>query len=436
MSTQTVYQNKKIHYAWIIMIACCLMTTASVGILGNSSGIFLQPVTETLGVGRGTFTLVLMLQGIITGICSPLAVKLIQTKNINVVCTLGYILMVIPFGMMSQFNSILPFLGAGVFIGLGSSALMFVTVPLLINNWFKKKTGMVLGLTLAFSGIGAIVMNPVGAVLIANYGWRTTYIVFAIIIALLGIPMTAFVIKLRPEDKGLKAYGAEECVTEVTVNEDSVTGVPKEIAMKSAAFKFAMLAALFMILSSVYAYHIPGYATSVGLTPTFGATMVSYAMFCNILCKFTMGGLSDKIGVQKTSLIIVAIVSASFILLMLAKGNVVLNTIGGALYGFVLPTTTMFMPLVIRSLFGTRDYGPLYGYVSIIVAIGASCGSTIIGFVYDFTGAYTIAFMFGLVVILLAGLMIVLAFRSGRRLKDIKESTDTVEELLAALQKS
>jgi MFS family permease len=72
--------------------------------------------------------------------------------------------------------------------------------PLILTNWFKSKTGFAVGVAMAFSGLGGIVMNPVGSVLIDQFGWRTAYLIFAGIGALCMLPFTAVVLERRPED--------------------------------------------------------------------------------------------------------------------------------------------------------------------------------------------------------------------------------------------
>mgnify|MGYP000903231609 CR=1 FL=1 len=425
----------KPHYAWAILISCCLMTTACIGVFGNSSGIFLQPVTDELDIGRGVFGLAMAFQAIIMGVCSPYAARLIQTKNINLLAGTAFSVFAVCFGLMSQFHHLYQFMLAGVGIGLSGSVVFFVLTPILINNWFKKKTGFALGLALAFSGIGGIIMNPLGARLIENYGWRVTYLIFAVIVAVLSLPVAFFVIKLKPADKGLSAYGEDPATAgfgSSDMGQSILAGVPKKIALKSPAFKFVLASAFFMILSSAYAYHMPAYGPSVGLTTAFGATMVSCSMASNIFCKFALGGLSDKLGVRQVATLAQAIVLGAFLILILAGGNRSANLLGALAYGFALPMTTMFMPLIVREIFGNRDYGEIYGYVVLVVSLFGAFGAAGIGFIFDITGAYTLAFIIGLFMMAAAGLFMHLAFSSGKRLQEIKNSAKDAEDLIDA----
>ena len=45
-------KDKKIHYGWIIVIACNILLAATIGIISNSSSLFIKPISDDLGVSR------------------------------------------------------------------------------------------------------------------------------------------------------------------------------------------------------------------------------------------------------------------------------------------------------------------------------------------------------------------------------------------------
>ena len=47
----------KLYYGWIVVLALLLIQGAAVGILANTLSTFTKPVSEALGVERGTFLL-------------------------------------------------------------------------------------------------------------------------------------------------------------------------------------------------------------------------------------------------------------------------------------------------------------------------------------------------------------------------------------------
>ena len=87
-----------------------------------------------------------------------------------------------------------------------------------MNNWFKAKVGTSLGIAMAFMGVGGAIFAQITGVLIESIGWRSTYIVLGVIVAILILPFSIFVIRSKPEQLNMTAYGADE----VDVNASNV----------------------------------------------------------------------------------------------------------------------------------------------------------------------------------------------------------------------
>ena len=47
-------KKQKIHYGFYIVICCCVFSFTSVALMFGCAGIFYTPVSEALGVSRGT----------------------------------------------------------------------------------------------------------------------------------------------------------------------------------------------------------------------------------------------------------------------------------------------------------------------------------------------------------------------------------------------
>ena len=48
--------NKNNIKPWLVLVVCCGLAASSIGISINSSGVFYTPVSEDLGIMRGTFS--------------------------------------------------------------------------------------------------------------------------------------------------------------------------------------------------------------------------------------------------------------------------------------------------------------------------------------------------------------------------------------------
>jgi len=68
----------------------------------------------------------------------------------------------------------------GFLIGCGLSAL-FSSYVATLSRWFVKLRALTQGILAAGIGVGMMVMAPVSTKLLANYGWRKTFIIISII---------------------------------------------------------------------------------------------------------------------------------------------------------------------------------------------------------------------------------------------------------------
>lgn len=99
-------ENKKIHYAWFILAACCAIQFAGVGTFMNSAGIFFAPVTEELGISVGQLSVYMTLMGIFMTIAIPFAGKAISRFNIKVILTVAFIISLSAVAAMSLYNAV------------------------------------------------------------------------------------------------------------------------------------------------------------------------------------------------------------------------------------------------------------------------------------------------------------------------------------------
>jgi hypothetical protein len=77
--------KKPVFYGWWIVAGCFLLTFTGIGIAINSIGVFLKPVTESLGFDRGEFSLYFTIAALSMALAAPFMGKLLSKYNILVV---------------------------------------------------------------------------------------------------------------------------------------------------------------------------------------------------------------------------------------------------------------------------------------------------------------------------------------------------------------
>ena len=76
-------KDKKIHYGWIIVIACNILLAATIGIISNSSSLFIKPISDDLGVSRRAVSSTISLLAVGGMITSLFAGSIFNDHNID-----------------------------------------------------------------------------------------------------------------------------------------------------------------------------------------------------------------------------------------------------------------------------------------------------------------------------------------------------------------
>jgi MFS family permease len=392
--------NSKFHYAWIIMIGCWFMNAGSLGAVLDAAGVFFAPVCNDLGFGQGELALYLTFYFLATIVAMPVVGAILPKYDIRIVLTVNFTIVCIAFAACGFYNELWQWYLSGVVFGFFGSFIFVVPAPILIVNWFKKRTGIVLGVTMCFSGVGGAILAPVFTHLIEAFGWRTAYMLAALIMAAIVLPWTAFAFRFKPADMGLKPYGwtkdDEKALKERNDNARNAPGVPFRKALFSVPFVCMFLFCGLVAYYAGFNSSLPRFAISLGYTPMLGAYILSAVMVGNIFDKLLMGWLNDKIGVQFTVLVQLVMVFLGFLCFILFPGNYPMLLVAAFLFGVQNSLFTISTPLLIRQLFGERDYTKIFTWARIGTGVIGAFGPPTVGYIYDYTGSFAPAFMVGM----------------------------------------
>ena len=405
----------KIPSAWLIFIGCCFVNSASMAASLSIVGVYLMPVSRSLGVGPGDWMVWMTIGSIVSAIATSFWGQALQTKNINVVTSLAVILLASSLFFFSFGNSVQWFWGWSVIFGLGLPCIGTLTVPTLIGNWFgKKHRGKVLGIASAFTGVGSFVWAPLFSTVIQSFGWSVSYRLNALLMLMLLLPWTLFVFKFKPEDKGLKPYGYDPETAAEEANMMKL-GVSLSVALKTIPFWIMLFVILVTSCGMGFNSNQVAIATEAmeGIMDAqaasiLGAAMISTAAAGNIVGKVLFGWIQDKIGLRATFVMFVIVFFAALALWTIASAASVL-LVGAFLLGTHNALVSVGSPLLVRSLYGNRDYAKIFSNLMTVNGLMGGFSGTIISFAYQMLGSYQAALMVAMVLVVVLGAMILAA---------------------------
>ena len=393
----------KIHYAWWIMIVSAAIYAASVGIIVSCAGLLYRAVAQDFGVGVSDISLYTSIMYLTVTVFLPFSGKIINKFDIRYILAVAGIINALAFGLMGTYNAAWQFYISGFALGIGSTFLIYGTIPLLMNNWFKAKGATALGIAMAFMGIGGAIFAQITGYLIESIGWRSTYMTLGVIVALFIIPLSLIVIRTKPEKLGMKPYGAEEVSEDNHVKEEVVTGVTKARAIKTPAFYFILLFTGLFGLASTVGFHVPNYVQSVGFSAAMAATGVTCVTIGQTGGKFLLGAINDRFGI-KVALTVGIGSGVIGVILLLISSNLGLAILfaGALLFGIGFSGSTLLPPIVIREVFGGMDYASIYTTIMSSSTLGVAFGTTLFSFIFDTTGSYYTVFILVIILFVIA----------------------------------
>ncbi|MCI8468995.1 MAG: MFS transporter [Eggerthellaceae bacterium] len=407
----------RIHRAWIMLVACSCLGIGYLALIFGPNGVFFVAVCDDMGFARSDIAAWQQVHFIASALCMPVFGWLYERVSLRVVLSVSALGCVAASALMGTYDEAWQWMISGLLYGSLGAGLMYLPQAVVIGNWFDRRRGLALGISTAVAALATSVIAPLFAVLIDAMGWRSAYFAQAALIAAFTLPFTLFVIVRKPADVGALPYGYEpggDAQERATATGSA--GVPFRRALVSVPFVMLFLfAGIASLIGSGFDAHMAGYAVSIGFSPLFGSFLVS-ALYAGSFCeKLIMGWLNDRIGVQRTVMLELALVAAGMLGLVLLR-----NEVGLILASFVFGVQDSFisvsLPLLVRSFFGERDFARIFAWANVGSGLLGSFGSRLVGLSYDVTASFLPAFWVGIAACPVAVVLLLVARRGARRL--------------------
>jgi len=198
-----------------------------------------------------------------------------------------------------------------------------VLAATVVNRWFVARRGMVLGILTAAGATGQLAFLPFLAWLAEDFSWK--YVSFAVAGgALAVVPVMALLMRERPADLGLRAYGAttdDPPVVQSTGRE--AFRAPINILRKSSgSVDFWLLAATFFICGAstngLIGTHLIPAGVDHGMTQVAAASLLALIGIFDVIGTIGSGWLTDRWDARKLLFMYYALRGLSLMLLPVA----------------------------------------------------------------------------------------------------------------------
>jgi MFS family permease len=296
------------------------------------------------------------------------------------------------------------YLAYGLFMGTGTICMGFVPISALISNWFVQNRGKAMGIALVGNVTPPLLAFPIQE-LISMAGWRVAYVVLAVTLLLVIVPLAGFFMRTRPQDLGLEPDGgsadydlkegkggkSEKRIFQQVIDQKWVEtewGLTRSLR----TFQFWALTGVMFTLgigNGTIMSHLVAMVVDMGRSGEMAAFIFSLAGLVAAAGRLS-GFLSDRMGREITF----TLVSCLYLLSILALLIFLKNPQAWPLYlhavafGFGCGLSSPTVSAGAADLFIGRSFGSILGVSNIAYGVGQGIGAWTGGAIFDFTGSY------------------------------------------------
>lgn len=397
-STQgSLTPRPQVFYGWWVVVASLLVLFVGSGMGFYGFGIFSKPLMEEFGWKRAPFFASTTIYFVTIGLASPLMGTLITRYKVRKTMVLGAVLAGLGFLLLSQISSLWQFYAAYFLIGAGHSGMMLVPTATVVSNWFLKKRGLAMGITISGLGFGGLVLAPTMNYLIMSVGWRLTFAILGLVTWAVVIPLSALVIRWSPQEMGLRPDG-ETMPSAVTgtMARQRATTPPWTLseAVRTPAFWIVAFVFFMAALGSVsVAQHQVPLLTDRGFSATAAAAAFGLTGLLSTGGKLFFGFLADVFSCRY-SLILCFGLQVVALVVLLTTHSLVMVWLFVILFAPGMGAIPALRPLLTSECFGISSFGPIYGAIVGLAELAQGIGPLMAGYIFDVTQSYDAALIF------------------------------------------
>lgn len=409
---------------WRMFVAAIMLVMGGQGFVFNSIGNYMTPLMYVTGQGSGVIGGAVSVGAIFMMIELGFVGKILKKaklKPLLIICALVAFGAFIAMGYVTSVTAVFILF---VLMDLGAAIPIFVTAPMVITNWFEKKRGTLMGITMMCGSIGAIIGSLVAGALLGPEPYNT-HLAFTVIgsIGLALVLIAAFMIVPHPAMVGLKPYGAEDSDAEVKTEGEQVDpatlpGITSKEALKSLAFYCLFFIVFALVCTGSFSTLMSNFVNiNFGYTNAQGSQMLALFNVGAAIGCFAWGALDDRIGVIATTVIAICLDIIGLCgLCFLGGGGFAMLAIFAVVFGLGCSATGVQQPMITSKFFGQKEYAGIFAKVQMAQTIGGMIAVVSIGAIAQATGSYTPAILLLVALLVISVLFLFVAKKSAHSL--------------------
>ena len=375
--------------AWAVIGVVFLGMAVAIGGTHYAFGVFVEPLEEEFGWSRTEVTASLSFSAV-SALVAPFIGRALDRYGARPVMTISILALALTFGLrplmtnvghwyLLSFVHFVAFPGASMLAG-----------PKLVGNWFPRTRGRMMGIASMGANFGGIILPPSLGALIVATTWRWGFIALGGLSGVVGVLAILFV-RDRRGGEGMGPGGR-----------GPVLAFDRGASVREAFRSHAFYAMTFGIIAANFAYsailsQIIPHLEAEGLSQERATLFLSIMAVFGMAGKVSFGYLTERFASRKVlglALFIQCVALAALITLPGSPALYVFAPVLGVGFGGMGSA----MPLLVQDTVGLKNFGTLYGLVTLATVSSSLLGPLLMGGSFDLWDSYDVGFIVVIVI--------------------------------------
>ena len=402
------------YYGWMIVFVMASAGAVSMAMGSLNFGLFIKPMGDELGIGRAYFGWAQTARQVSSSVTSPTVGWLLDRFGSRILLPVAAVVtggaMITLAFISSSWHLVALFAVMGL-VGMSGPGALVTSVPIL--KWFVRRRGAAVAFVGLGIPVGAMVFVPLTQYFIDAWGWRTAWIVLAILGISIIVPLSLIFLRRQPEDMDLLPDGlpskAEPDIGADTSEEPhggleiswTARNAMRTLPFWSLVVGFSMVA---LAIGTVAVHRIAAFMDR-GLDPTLVSIATAFDAVCAGVATFAFGMLVRWVSVRILGAIGFCLLGLASVMTIYADYTS-LMFVSMAVFGLGIGGMMFLQNFVWADYFGREYVGSIRGVVAPITLTVGGIGPPLAGYVRDWTGSYDPVWWGGVCLMFLAALVI------------------------------
>jgi MFS transporter, OFA family, oxalate/formate antiporter len=415
-----MFENR-IFFGWWVLFGIFASYTALVGIQVYTLPLFYPELIREFHWSTENVTRAATIFFLTGAIITPFVSSLFDRFSARTFMIAGALATVIGLFSYSMLRTLTQMTAIYMVFSLSQVCAGQVPTMLVVTRWFKRYRGIAVGITLMGPDVGGAIFPLVVKHVLSKGDWRDALLVLMPISGIMMLLPMIFLIRSRPEDKGLQPDGdpPQPKAAEAPVKNAPHVGLTLKEALHMPAFYILAFAtgSLWFCMNGIVQHQTIFMSSELGLKMDTLPVIVSAVFWFAIIGKLLIGYLSDHFDKIIIMFIVVIALAVGLSILRFSSADHLLGLYCyAAVFGIGYSGTFTMIQLVIAEFYSGQSYGKILGILTMVDVGSGGLAITVIARMQESYQSYLPVIQMLIALCCVVAILVLLLYRMRRNI--------------------